>query len=180
MALSIRVRSLKFVLKELGLESTQRIIWTDSQCVLNWSKIEKPLSVFTKNRITKITNKKNVEFRYMNRKGNPADLPSRGMSSKELKQSTLWWNGPEWLKDDFPSWSTWNVEKINQKTTDKIQSKVKGPVTLYEAIIFFLDLQEPRQIKKMTPFGINENKYPSSTKLLRITAYANCFVQKLK
>ena len=84
----------------------------------------------------------------MNRKGNPADLTSRGMSSKELKQSTLWWNGPEWLKDDFPSWSTWNVEKINQKTIDKIQSKVKGPVTLYEATIFFLDLQEPRQIKK--------------------------------
>ena len=81
MELLIRVRSLKFVLKELGLESTQRIIWTDSQCVLNWSKIEKPLSVFTKNRITKITNEKNVEFRYMNTKDNPADLPSRGMSS---------------------------------------------------------------------------------------------------
>ena len=97
-----------------------------------------------------------------------------------MKQSTLWWNGPEWLKDDFPSWSIWNVEKINQKTIDKTQSKVKGPVTLYEATIFFLDLQESRQIKKMTPFGIYENKYPSSTKLLRITAYANCFVQKLK
>ena len=32
----------------------------------------------------------------------------------------------------------------------------------------------------MTPFGINENKYLSSIKLLRITAYANRFVQKLK
>ena len=30
MALLIGVRSLKFVSKELGLESTQRIIWTDS------------------------------------------------------------------------------------------------------------------------------------------------------
>ena len=32
----------------------------------------------------------------------------------------------------------------------------------------------------MTPFGINENKHSSSSKLLRITAYANRFVQKLK
>ena len=32
----------------------------------------------------------------------------------------------------------------------------------------------------MTPFGINENKYSSSSKLLRITAYVNHFFQKLK
>ena len=32
----------------------------------------------------------------------------------------------------------------------------------------------------MTPFGINESKYSSSSKLLKITAYANRFVQKLK
>ena len=125
MPLLIGVRSLKFVSKELGLESTQRIIWTDSQCVLNWLKDKKPLSVFVKNRITEITNEKNVEFRYINTKDNPADLPSRGMSSKELKQSTLWWNGPEWLKDDLPSWPTWNIEKINQETIDMIQSEVK-------------------------------------------------------
>ena len=33
MALLIAVCSLRFVSKELGLESTKRIIWTDSQCV---------------------------------------------------------------------------------------------------------------------------------------------------
>ena len=32
----------------------------------------------------------------------------------------------------------------------------------------------------MTPFGINENKYSSSSKLLRIAAYVNHFFQKLK
>ena len=176
-ALLIGVCSLKFVSKELGLESTQRIIWADSECILNWLKSKKTLSVFVKNRITETTNKKNVEFRYINTKNNPADLPSRGISSKELKQSTLWWNVPEWLKAGLPSWPAWNYKKISQ---DKIQLEVKGPTTLYEATIFFLHLQESRQIQKMTPFGINENKYLSSIKLLRITAYADCFVQKLK
>ena len=141
---------------------------------------KKPLSVFVKNRITEITNEKNVKFRYINTKDNPEDLPSRGMSSKELKQCTFWWNGPEWLKDDLPSWPTWNVEKINHETIEKIQSEVKGPTTQYEARILFLYLQESQQIEKMTPFGINENKYSSSSKLLRVTAYVNHFVKKLK
>ena len=180
MALLIGVRSLRFISKELGLESTERIIWTDFQCILNWLKGKKPLSVFVKNRITEITNKKNVEFRYINTKNNHADLTSKGINSKELKQSPLWWNGKEWLKDDLPSWPTWNLEKINQETIDKIQSEVKGPTTLYEATILFLDLQVSQQTEKMTPFGLNENKHSSSSKLLRITAYANRFFQKLK
>ena len=82
MALLIEVCSLKFISKELGLENTQRIIWTDSQRVLNWLKSNKPLSVFVKNQITVFTNEKNVEFRYINLKGNPEDLPSIGKSSK--------------------------------------------------------------------------------------------------
>ena len=82
MALLIGVCSLKFISKELGLESTQRIIWTDSQCVLNWLKNNKRLSLFVKNRITVFTKEKNVEFRYINLKDNPADLLSRGKSSK--------------------------------------------------------------------------------------------------
>ena len=135
MGLLIGVRSLKFVSKELGLESTKRIIWTDSQRVLNWLKSKKP--VFVKNCITEITNEKNVEFRYINTKDNPADLPSRTMTSKELKQSTLWWNGPEWLKDNLHSWPTWNVEKTNQETIDMIQLEVKGPITLTKQQYFF-------------------------------------------
>ena len=27
-------------------------------------------------------------------KTNPADLPTRGLTVQDLKQSTLWWNGP--------------------------------------------------------------------------------------
>ena len=38
-------------------------LWTDSQCVLNWIKTKKPLSVFLRNRLTEITREKNVEFR---------------------------------------------------------------------------------------------------------------------
>ena len=55
LALLIGMRSLKFVSKELKLENTKIIVWTDSQFVLNWIKIKKPLSVFVRNRLTEIT-----------------------------------------------------------------------------------------------------------------------------
>ena len=64
-------------------------LWTDSQCVLNWIKTKKPLSVFLRNRLTEITREKNVEFRYIHTKENPADLPSRGLSSNNLKGNSL-------------------------------------------------------------------------------------------
>ena len=45
LTVSIGIRCMKFVAKR------KKIIWTDSQCVLNWVKTNKSLSVFVKNRI---------------------------------------------------------------------------------------------------------------------------------
>ena len=100
LALLIGIRSLKFVSKELKLENTKITVWTDSQCVLNWIKTKKPLSVFVRNRLTEITRERNVEFRYIHKKENPADLPCRGLYSNNLKGNNLWWKGPEWLIHD--------------------------------------------------------------------------------
>ena len=170
LALLIGIRSLKFVSKELELENTQKIVWTDSQCVLHWLKSSKPLSTFVKNRIAEITEEKNVEFRYINTKDNPADIPSRGMSSEDLQSCKLWWNGPDWLKDDISSWPTWNVEKVDQNTIQMIQSEVKGPTTLYEATIL---AQEPKELKEEPnriekPFGLDEQKYSTYNKVFNI------------
>ena len=57
-------------------------------------------SVFVRNRVTEIINEIDVAFRYINTKHNPADIPTRGMSAKELKNNKLWWYGPEWLLQD--------------------------------------------------------------------------------
>ena len=37
---------------------------------------------------------------------NPADLPSRGLSAEDLKNSTLWWTGPDFIKKEKSSWPT--------------------------------------------------------------------------
>ena len=121
LALLIGIRSLKFMSKELKLENTKITVWTDSQCVLNWIKTKKPLSVFVRNRVTEITREKNVEFRYIYTRENPADLQSRGLSRNNLKGNNLWWKGPGWLTQNQISWPTWNMQKIDKKILEKIQ-----------------------------------------------------------
>ena len=51
LTVSIGIKCMKFVAKEINLKIEKKIIWTDSQCVLNWVKTNKSLSVFVKNRI---------------------------------------------------------------------------------------------------------------------------------
>lgn len=51
---------------------------------------------------------------------NPADLPSRGLTAAELGTSTLWWSGPEFIRNDKSSWPT---EAENQLKDDPEQRK---------------------------------------------------------
>ena len=181
------MRNLKFVSKELKLDNTKITPWTDSQCVLNWIKNKKPLSVFAQNRLSEITSEKNVEFHYIHTTENPAELPSRGLSSNELKGNSLWWKGPEWLTDDQMSWPTWNMPKIDNETLKKIQSEVRGPKTLYkvspiaqEKQVFPKTASQAVKTDVTPPFEIKAENYSSLNKVLRITAYSNRFIKNLK
>ena len=61
-------------------------------------------SVFARNRMTEVINETYVAFQYINTKQNPADIPARGLSAKELKNYKLRWYGPEWLLQDPNEW----------------------------------------------------------------------------
>ena len=100
---------MKFVAKETNLKIEKKIIWTDSQCVLNWAKTNKSLSVFVKNRIDKIRSEPNIVFKYITTNDNPADIPFRGESVTDLKSRILWWKGPEWITSDADNWPTCNI-----------------------------------------------------------------------
>ena len=80
LAVVIGIRALKFVTKELRLKVPERILWTDSQCVLYWLKTRKPLSVFVENHIKEIKLEKDVTFHYVSTVDNPADFATRGLS----------------------------------------------------------------------------------------------------
>lgn len=74
--------------------------WTDSTAVLGWIQGDparwKP---FVANRVTSITKGIPGEhWGYVKTDDNPADCASRGLTVKQLRNHSLWWNGPSWLK----------------------------------------------------------------------------------
>ena len=83
------VRVGKFIVKELGLEISEKIMFSDSQCVLHWLKTKKPLSLFIENHVKEILNERDTTFCYIESAQNPADVATRGSSVSEIGQSDL-------------------------------------------------------------------------------------------
>ncbi|XP_072400679.1 uncharacterized protein [Diabrotica undecimpunctata] len=78
-----------------GINFAKFTFWTDSAIVIQWinseSHVWKP---FVSNRIAHIhKNSKANEWRHVPSKENPAYLISRGIDSKTLSTSSLWWHG---------------------------------------------------------------------------------------
>ena len=94
MAVLIGVRCVEFVKQQMKLPIQKVCLWTDSQFVLGWIKTTKNLHVFVKNRVSEIKQHKDVIFGYVNTKENPADIATRGTTTKELQLKELWWYSP--------------------------------------------------------------------------------------
>ena len=79
-------------------EIQETYIWTDSEICLHWIAKDDSHIAYVKNRVYKIKElQNNYKFNHVQSKDNPADLLSRGVNIKKLVQSTLWFNGPNWL-----------------------------------------------------------------------------------
>ena len=71
--------------------------WLDSSVALYWINGAGDYKQFVGNRVRKIREHDDVEWRHVPTRDNPADLASRG--GPVLQENSLWWNGSEWLGD---------------------------------------------------------------------------------
>ncbi|XP_054276868.1 uncharacterized protein LOC128995865 [Macrosteles quadrilineatus] len=82
--------------------------WTDSVVVLHW--IRSPphqLKTFVANRVAEIQSLiVPAKWRHTPTSSNPADYASRGLLPNEILDTSLWWQGPDWLQEDQSSWPT--------------------------------------------------------------------------
>ncbi|XP_053964222.1 uncharacterized protein LOC128867152 [Anastrepha ludens] len=80
--------------------------WSDSAVVLSWIRDEPSrFQIFTANRIATIQElTAGMEWRYVPTKFNPADILSRGATSNDLINSSLWLHGPDFLAQDKNNW----------------------------------------------------------------------------
>lgn len=86
--------------KALQLTDVIKYAWSDSMITLGWINGEpSDWKTFVSNRVSKIQRKgKNIIWRHVSSKNNPADVASRGIRPSEIGEYTIWWNGPEFLK----------------------------------------------------------------------------------
>ncbi|XP_053691129.1 uncharacterized protein LOC128739658 [Sabethes cyaneus] len=86
--------------------SAQAYFHTDSMIVRYWlSSNPSRYQMFVANRISEVQHlTKNGTWRHIAGTDNPADFLSRGVSPSDLVHSSLWWEGPNWLKQEKLYW----------------------------------------------------------------------------
>lgn len=174
LAALIGTRCMTYIEKELKLPVIQKTVWLNSQCVLDWIESKKSLATSVDNRIKEIKRNKDINSFYISTKENPADIGSRGMSTKQLQVNQLWWNGPEWLLKPNIEWPVWKYDKRNTERITEIESEYKKKSVMYETKLV------AEEGNLCSPFGLDVSRFLSLTKPLRVTALAGKFVAKLR
>lgn len=83
------------------------------------------MQTFVANRVAEIQNHINPNcWHYVNTKLNPADHASRGLSTRDLKKCSHWWQGPQFLTLDSNKWPKIPEKMISLKNLPEIKNKV--------------------------------------------------------
>ncbi|XP_078334132.1 uncharacterized protein LOC144625796 [Crassostrea virginica] len=182
LAVIIGVRSLHFVESQLKLKISEKILWTDSQCVLHWMKTRKPLTVFVENRVKEIRGSSDLNLQYVASADNPADIASRGTTTETLKNSIRWWNGPSWLTENKSQWPVWSPP-ASESYNGAVESEYRKPRVMYETKL--LVGEGPHGYKETSaedrnPYGIDDKRFSSFMRLIRVSAWIDRFIRRLK
>ena len=79
--------------------------WLDSKTALCWIKNREEWKQFVRHRVNEILKLSDKEdWSHCPGEDNPADIGSRGASPSKLRDSALWWNGPQWLSEEEDKW----------------------------------------------------------------------------
>lgn len=171
MAARILAQLMHAVKKALEFEYTFKgtRFWTDSKTVLCWIRNPGDWKQFVQHRVTEISKLSSKhDWGHCPGKENPADLGSRGVLISELKNSSLWWFGPEWLKGKPCEWPS--INKVIPTLESKVEEKKSFCVNVLLTV---------KSLCVLTNV-ISLSKFSSLIRLLRVTAWVKRFVWNLK
>lgn len=104
-ALAIGAKLITYITQQLPIPVAKKFLWTDSTVALAWSKGDKQVPIFVRNRVKTIQeHTSNVSIRYVPTDDNPADIGTRGATISELQTQSQWWYGPPFLSGDETKW----------------------------------------------------------------------------
>ncbi len=90
----------------LDIDIQSKHFWCDSTITLSWIAGEPSYwNTFVANRVAQIHELSDkFQWKHVGSSENAADVLSRGLSPQQLNQCTLWWNGPDFLKQPDSFW----------------------------------------------------------------------------
>ena len=102
------------------------------------------------------------------------------MSASELEKIRLWWHGPEWLTLSVNSWPNYNVPEVSTQTLNYLGSETNTFNKMYVATNFTKKCKAGLGLNECdnSPFRIDEKRFSSLQKLIRVTSYCVRFIQK--
>ena len=139
--------------------------WCDSQVTLHWlSTPPRDLKVFVANRVSEVQEllaKVDHRWNYVRSKDNPADINTRGCSLLNLKDNSLWWNGPRWLLDSPSKWPRYDFSVKNDAGSFEFKKPVTSTFVSTNDVSIF-------------------DKFSSFSTLMRVIAYCHVYMTRLR
>ncbi|XP_070132577.1 uncharacterized protein [Drosophila bipectinata] len=168
--LSRLVRSLKEGLRHMEI---QVVAWCDSTIVLSWlSYPPSKMKTFVANRTSEILEPlPRHTWHHVSSKENPADCASRGMTTSQLLEFHLWWNGPPWLLND----DEYTAKVQNSETSFKFSDHHAQDELRTTAM-----LTRERMDDSFSAFDDLVERVSSWQKLVHTVGYVLRFIRRLK
>ena len=106
MAAITGLRFAQALIKVMKIPMGTVTFYSDSLDVLWWTRGHgKDFRAFMANRVGEIQMfSDSQQWQHVSTEQNPAHLISHGINAEDLKDNSLWWNGPQWLLEDKDSW----------------------------------------------------------------------------
>ena len=165
MGATIVTRLAKRICQVLEFSLRSVVFWTDSMNVLYWIKRPaKYFKPFVSNRVGEIQSDTDPgQWRHCPTLQNPADIPTRGSSVKNLISNNMWWEGPDFLKEDPSSWPKKLVKDPDIEDKQEVEKVEVNLVTVCES-----------------DFPLNPARWSDKRKLIKRLGFVMRFVNNMK
>ncbi|XP_002734893.1 uncharacterized protein LOC100366659 [Saccoglossus kowalevskii] len=140
--------------------------WVDSTTVLYWLQNHGEWSTFVRNRVRKIGELTDAQWRYVPTTENPSDLGTRGTTPDHL--GTLWFNGPKWLSSEID-------RPVQPEISESAGTKTEKRSTKYNKAMLLTE--DENDLNKWVQDLLS--RFPF-WKLLRITAHIKRFADSCR
>ncbi|XP_055848210.1 uncharacterized protein LOC129913509 [Episyrphus balteatus] len=183
---------IKATIQDMQLETFPVFLWTDATIVLQWIR-EHPSKwkTYVANRVAEIQDVTPTEYwHHVPTKDNPADLASRGITTRQILDCDLWWHGPEWLSQNQTQWPR-NPIQLEGTTLEAKAPSINTLLSTYSSdwlpkyssytklvrviatVLRFVENCRDRENKRTSPLSVKELNESSTLilKMVQISAF---------